>query len=192
MVSQEQANYSINIGLHVLILFTFLTLFFFLIISKKENKSIDRAFSDIINKKVGSLLDNVDKWDKKFKEFNIDWKQVDKVADNIIKNSQGEDPKITENNKKLRYVAAGMVGALILLLILMYLYYVFVKKYKISLGHILAENAVIFIFIGAIEYTFFVNIAAKYVPESPDYISTSILNRVKERTSDYILNKKNQ
>lgn len=190
MVSQEQANYTINIGLHVLILFTFLTVFFFLIISKKEKKSIDGSFGNIINKKVDSLLNNIDKWDNKIKDFTIDWSQVNKVAGNITKNSQGEDPKITENNKKLRYIAGGMVGTLILLLILMYLYYVFVKKYKISLGHILVENIVIFAFIGAIEYTFFINIAAKYIPESPDYISTSILDRIKERSAEYIL--KNQ
>lgn len=114
MVSQEQANYTINIGLHVLILFTFLTVFFFLIISKKEKKSIDGSFGNIINKKVDSLLNNIDKWDNKIKDFTIDWSQVNKVAGNITKNSQGEDPKITENNKKLRYIAGGMVGTLIL------------------------------------------------------------------------------
>ena len=189
MVSQEQANYSINICLHVLILFSFLTIFFFLIISKKEKQSIDRVFDNIINEKVGSLFDNVDNIDKQTNSFTIDWSQVNKVAGKISQKSQGEDPELIENNKKLRNMSIVMVGTLVVILVLLYLYYIFVKKYKINLGHILAENAVIFLFIGAIEYMFFMNIAAKYVPETPEDISNSLLDKIKERTTEYILNK---
>lgn len=192
MVSQAQADYSLNIGLHVFILFTFLTIFFFAYISKLSKKSIQQAFSSIIDKQVAKLLTQVDHWDKKLKQVNVDWKEVDKLAKKIVANAQGELPEIEKNNKRLKIVSLVMIVSLLALLIGMYVYFKFVKGYDVHLGRIFMENIVIFAFIGAIEFYFFKNIASKYVPVTPDFVATSILERVKDRVSHSLLDKKNQ
>ena len=41
------------------------------------------------------------------------------------------------------------------------------------------ENIVIFVFIGAIEAYFFMNIASKYIPVTHDFVATTVLERIK-------------
>ena len=59
----------------------------------------------------------------------------------------------------------------------------FTKKHNIEVKHILLENIIIFSFIGFIEYMFFANIAAKYIPVTPDILTTTALDRIKTKLS---------
>lgn len=187
MVTETQANYVINIGLHVLILFTFLTLFFFAYASSLEKKNIDKALGNIIKDQTGTFLTQINNWDKKITPSasypTIQWNNVNNMAGNLIKNSQGEVPKIEQNNKDLKKFGIGAIIGLAVLLILTVLYFVFVRKYKIHMGGIIVENLVIFAFVGAVEYFFFTHIATKYVPVTPDFVSTTLLDRIKYRIS---------
>jgi hypothetical protein len=190
MVTQEGASYAINITLHVFILFTFLTVFFFAFVSKLAKKNINDALAGIIDDNSGNLLDEIDKWDKKIKPKtypNINWNKADKLAKEIVANSQGELPEITKNNTRLKWVGLAMVASMFLLLVGMVFYYRFVLKLDVQLGRIFAENAVIFLFVGAIEAFFFINIASKYVPVTPDFVTTTILDRIKYRVSHAVL-----
>jgi hypothetical protein len=192
MVTQSEASYAINISLHVFILFTFLTVFFFAFISKLSKKSINDALGGIIDKQVGNLLTNVDTWDKKIapKTYpNIKWAEVNKLATKIEANAQGELPEIVANNKKLKIIGWMMIGGLLLLLIGMYVYFRFVKKYDVNIGHIFAGNAIIFAFIGIIEFLFFTKIASKYIPVTPDFVATTLLERIKYHVSHTVLDK---
>ncbi len=192
MVSQAQANYSLNIGLHIFILFTFLTIFFFAYISKLSKKSIQEELGGIIQKQVGSLLTQIDKWYKKISPVtSINWNKANKLAQKIIDNSRGELPEIKQNNKRLKIVSVVMIGSLLLLLISMYVYFRFAKGYDVHIGNIFIENIVIFAFIGMIEFTFFTNIASKYIPVTPDFVTTTVLERIKYNISQSLLDKKN-
>lgn len=188
MVSQAQANYSLNISLHVLILFTFLTIFFFAYISKLSKKSIQNAMDGMINQQVGKLLTEIDKWDKTLNSdsLTINWGEVNNLAQQIIDKSQGEMPEITANNKKLQIVGMTMIGSLILLMIIMFVYFRYIKGYDIHVGQIVAENFVIFLFVGIVEFGFFMYIASKYIPVTPDFVAISALDRVKENLNSYI------
>lgn len=193
MITQTDANYSLNIGLHVLILFTFLTIFFFAYASKLAKKSVQDAFGDIIDEQVSKILINIDKLDKKLKPDsypNIKWEEVDKLAKKIEANAQGELPEIGKNNEKLKWIGLAIIVSLLVLLTSMYMYFKYVKGYDVHLGRIFAENFVIFVFIGLIEYLFFVHIAAKFIPVTPDFIATAILERVKYRLSHSLIDKK--
>jgi len=192
MVSQTQANYSLNIGLHVFILFTFLTIFFFAYASKLEKKSIQNALGGIVDKQIGKFLTQVDVWDKKLKPDsypNVNWNAVNNLAKKLEKNSQGELPEIIKNNTRLKWIGMAMVVILFVLLIGMYAYFKMVKKYDVHLGRIFTENLVIFAFVGVIEFLFFKHIAAKYIPTTPDFVATTILERVKYRTSYALIDK---
>jgi hypothetical protein len=58
-------------------------------------------------------------------------------------------------------------------------YFVVYKKYSIDFNLILKENFIIFVCVGIIEFLFFNYIASKYVPVTPDFVATSILERIK-------------
>ena len=181
MVSLEQANYSINISLHVFILFTFLTVFFFAFISKVSKKSIKDAFGDIINKQVGNVLTKIDDLDQKLssKLPTINWKNVNDIAVKIEENAQGDLPEIKKNNSRLLLIGIAIIVTLFLLVCGLFAYFKLYKKYDISIWHIIGENIVIFIFIGLVEFLFFTKIATKYIPVTPDFVAISILERVK-------------
>jgi hypothetical protein len=176
-------NFSLDIALHVLILFTFLTIFFFTYISKLEKQNLDNTTNNAIINNMDSLLDSVDKFQEKLKEMNkiinIDWKAADNIADTLIQNSQGESQKIKENNDKLfkgSIIAISVAFAFFTGLVIFLKYYM---GYDIHVKHILLMNFIIFSITGAIEFWFFQNVASKYIPVGPDFVSNTILERVK-------------
>lgn len=185
MVTTKQANDSINIFLHVVILMTFLTVLFFLYISKITERSVQKALSGIIKKEATKILDNLDKWSTKFegKRFSINWKQVYDFAHDMVKNSQGKLPEIVANNNRLKKVSLGIAVGLFALWVLLVLYMMYYQKNDVHLGKIVRNNVILFGFIGIIEYMFFTKIAANYVPVTPDFVATSILERVKYNVS---------
>lgn len=176
-------NFSLDIVLHVLILFTFLTIFFFAYVSKLEKQSLDSTVSNVINNNTNTFLGKFDEFSKKY-DVKVNWNIINNIADNLVKNSQGESPEIKKNNDKL---FKGSIIAIIIGFILFIISVIFLKyymNYDVHIGHILLLNIVIFSITGVIEYLFFMNVASKYVPVTPDVISNTILERLK-----YNLNK---
>lgn len=182
MIQTENARYYINIFLHVCILFAFLTIFFFAYISRLTTENINSALSGMIEQQVQTFLTEVDQWDKKILPGSyptIIWKEVDNIAKKIYDNSEGTLPSITTNNNRLKIIAISAVAGLFLLLIGMYVYFQYVLGLDINIGHIITENILIFILIGFIEVFFFIKIAANYIPTTPDFVESTVLDRIK-------------
>lgn len=176
---QPQANFAMNIGLHVLILFTFLTVFYFLYISKLTEKSVKDAFDNLINSNIKDILTQVDSIDKQTgNKLNIDWVAFNKYAKNLVDNSQGNLPEIEDNNKKLKFLAIGMIVLIVFVLFGLFFWFKW-QGYHIKWWPIIKENFVIFSFVGVIEFLFFQKIAAAYIPVTPDFVTTSVLERIK-------------
>ena len=183
MVTAKQANYSLNISLHVLILFSFLTILFFAYISHLEQKSVDDALTNAINGQIGQVLTNLDK--NQVVSKLIDWKAVNDVATKIQKDAEGELPKVRANHQKLRLIGICMIIGLFALFSGLYIYFR-VKCININIKRILVENLIVFSFVGLIEFLFFTKIASKYIPVTPDLLSKTILDRVKYRFSLFL------
>ena len=172
-------NFSLDIVLHVLILFTFLTVFFFAYVSKLEKQSLDNTVSDTITGNTNNFLNNFDEISNKY-NVKFNWNVVNDIADNLVKNSQGEVPEIKENNDRLfkdSIIAIGIVFILFITSIIVLKYFL---NYDIHIGHIILMNVIIFSITGIIEYLFFMNVASKYIPVTPDIISNTMLERVKQ------------
>ena len=184
MVTLKQANYSLNISLHVLILFSFLTIFFFAFISHLEQKSVDDALTSAINSQVGQLLDNLDKYAPS--DAKIDWKTINDIAEKIQKDAAGALPEVKQNHHRLLIVGISMIAGLFALFSGMYVYFGVYKGMNIGWKRILLENLIVFGFVGVIEFLFFTKIAIKYVPVTPDLLSKTILDRVKYHFYQYI------
>jgi len=192
MVSKSQANYIINIGLHIFILFTFLTIFFFLYISKLSKKLINKTFKKGIDQQLDGVLTNLDEWDEKLSyrspnSVSVNWQSIDQMAKKITANSQGELTEITENNNRLKMIGGGIIIGLLVLIVGLYYYFTRVKYIKIDIGRILMENVIIFSFIGMIEVYFFTKIISKFIPVTPDFAIVTILERVKFNIAKFVL-----
>jgi hypothetical protein len=187
MLTNQQVNYTVNITLHVFILFVFLCIFFFAYISKLTEDSVSDALNDMIKEQTGNILDVVNDWDEQLNpdNSNINWDGVNKLAQDIQENSQGKDPEIEENNKKLKKLAIIMVLLLFFILIGMIVIFKYLG-YNLHLKEILIENIVIFTFVGLIEYLFFTQIASKYIPVTPDVAGITILQRINNNILDKV------
>lgn len=175
----SSAEYVLNISLHVLILFVFLSVFFFQYVSKLASDSINNALGSVIDTQVDKLLDTVEEVDNMTTKYDIDWQEVDKLAKNVEESSEDDLPEIEKTNKQLKKIAMIMSIVLLSIFVSFYVYFRFIKGLKVSLTSVIIENLIFFSFIGVIEYLFFVKIAAKYVPVTPDFVSTTLLDRVK-------------
>lgn len=184
MISPITANYSINIGLHVLILFSFLTLFFFLYISSLEKKNVNKALDTLITEQMSNMLNDVE---KTLQPSTSDWIKIKNVAIKTQKEAQGDVPAITRNNRDLLYYSIGGLVIIFLILVGLFLYYTIVLHIDINLKHIIMENTITFIFIGIIEFMFFTYIASKYIPVPPSVATTTVLERAKNNINEYLL-----
>jgi hypothetical protein len=185
MVSEIRANYIINIGLHVIILFTFLTIFFFIYISSLEKKSVTESLDNMINKQTGIILSSID---KTIPIPDSKWVYVNDMAEKLNKDSQGELPSIKKHNNILLYVSAAGISILFMILVGIYLYFTQRLHVDIHLRHILFENTITFILIGIVEFLFFYYIASKYIPASSDVAVTTAIDRIKYNINQYLLN----
>ena len=171
-------NFSLDIALHVLILFTFLTIFFFAYVSKLEKQTLDDTISNSVTDNTNTLLTDINQLSQKY-NIKINWDVINKIAATLIKNSQGEVPQIRENNDRLY---KGSMIAIIVGFILFISTTIFLKyymKYDVHIEHILLMNLIIFSITGLIEYFFFTKVASKYVPVMPNEISDTMLERIK-------------
>ena len=171
-------NFSLDIALHVLILFTFLTIFFFAYVSKLEKQTLDDTISNSVADNTDTLLTDINQLSQKY-NIKINWDVINKIAATLIKNSQGEVPQIRENNDRLYKgsMIAIIVGFILFMSTIIFLKYY--MKYDIHIGHILLMNLIIFSITGLIEYFFFTKVASKYVPVMPNEISDTMLERIK-------------
>ena len=180
MITPNQAHHGINMGLHICILFTFLTILFFMVISKAETKATGKELTKVVQKYIPKALNYIDKSDKKIFQPNgiIVWDEVDNLATKLDQKYNGSDPKIAQHNKQLLIKTIIIGGILWLVLIGLIVYFTVYKKYDIQLKSILIDNFFIFTFVGIIEVLFFTNIAIKYIPVTSADMTNSLIDRV--------------
>jgi hypothetical protein len=177
MVSPEQVHKAVNLGFHVLILFVFLTIFFFTFIVKKEHDAITSELNSAIDENIPTILDSIDQMNKKI-DGNIDWSKVDNISKKIdSKYNNKPDPDIEEHNKKLVKNSIIICSILLLILLGSIFYFSLYKKYDIGLKEILIDNLLIAIFVGIVEAIFFINIASKFSPITASDMVTQLIDR---------------
>ena len=180
----NNVNHGLNLGLHSIILFTFLTTFFFLYVSKLERESINSALNNIINDQVNNFLNTIDESSLQY-DYTISWQDMKKLAEDIITNTQKELPEITKNNKKIFYTAIFVIISLFLFWIGCFVYFKYKGGYGINMTKILMNNLIIFIFIGILEYWFFTRISAKYIPVTPSDVEATLIDKIRRNVVDH-------
>ena len=180
MITPQTAHKFISITFHMWILFVFLTTFFYLFISKTEQKVINDELFNIIQTEIPVILKQLDD----LGGDNIPWDQVDKIAQQIKDKYKGKDPKIAAHNKKILNIAISICVVGFIFIISSITYFTVYLNYDIGLKEIIFETITVTVLVGIFEAMFFLNIAIKYSPVKPSQLMSNIIDRLK-----YQLNK---
>jgi len=177
----QQKDYIIylitNIILHLCILFTILGAFFIFYISKIEENAFQKEISSL-NDTLKSQLDNNISPEEK---TNLKSALQTLSFDDLLSIYSTPAKTTTINNKWLKGIIWCIVIFLILILLtLLSIYYLRCGGYKINFYEILTENIIIFIIVGAIEISFFLFIAARYVPVKPSTMTDVFIDTLQE------------
>lgn len=158
-------NLFYSIYLHIFLLFCFLTIFFWTVISKVEAKTLNSE----IDRGINSGLKNVRISDQIL---------TDKDSNYLRKFFEGENLTVKRNNDHLlQFNIAFIVVLLIGFFASIFVRYIFCGK-TINWLEVIGENIIILICVGAIEYYFFMNIASKFVPVMPSYLPNVVKEKI--------------
>jgi hypothetical protein len=169
-------SFAVNVFVRVLVLFTFLTAFFILFVSKLTREAFEKEISHIIEENVEKLVHGLDIDSKQ--QLTLFTKTV--PIDKLIKKYEEPSEYVLEHNKwvNLSAVAASLIGVIILVLVVYIIYNTCGKC--VPLQHILFENLIIFVCIGIVEYLFFTRVALKFVSIPPRLLVSSLINKFRE------------
>lgn len=178
----EKTTFYLGAALHVLILFLILTAFFELVISKVAKDAFDHELKSTIH---DALDDNLSAADSSTnQQLCYQLKSNKNILDPFEKMFSKPDSNTETYNSWLLRTAKVMAFFIGLLVIL---FYVVLKEscgVCSNMGGLLAENAIVFLFVGMIEYAFFMYIAKKFVPVAPSYLVTKVTQNLKDQVCD--------
>ena len=188
MITQENSNITINILMHIFILFSFLSIFFLTYGSKIEEKTITKELNSNVEEQTYAFLDTINSLYQKNNliNYNVDWATMKKVANKIKESSQKATPEIELNNYKVRSYTIIICVILLCSIFSVIIYVKLYKGVKTNLKTILVENIIIFIAVALMEYYFFTNIITKYIPVDPIFVQNSILEKIQSNLNSYI------
>jgi hypothetical protein len=168
-------SFSINVFVRVIILFTFLTAFFILFVSKLTKEMFEKEMGHLIEKNVDTLVHGLDNETKQ--KLMLFTRVVS--LDKLIKKYEEPSEYVLEHNKWVQLSAIGLsiIGVCVLGLVIYVVYNSCGQC--VPLRHIFMENVIIFVCVGVIEYLFFTKVALKFVP-APSLLVTSLINKFKE------------
>jgi hypothetical protein len=166
----------VNIMFHVLILLTFLTVFFFEVISKITTQHINTELKSLVSQQTWNMMMAVDQKEGQY----IDWKMLQVLCATLKIKYSRTLQSVLDNNQTLYdnvICFLGMFGVVLMLIVA----YCVGRNFRLGLAGMLVENVVIFLFVGMIEIYFFLNIASKYIPVRPDDAVIAVVDQIKER-----------
>jgi len=168
--------FSVNIVVHMLILFTFLTLFFMFYVSKIASNAFEKEFDILIGKNVLKYLQEND--DGQIK-YALQSSTSMNALDTFEKWYSQSSKDVETHNTWMRRMSYTIIGFVIISIALAIGLLYFSCGQKVPIGTILYENVIIFTFIGIAEYLFFTNIAMKFIPAPPSLLVKSVIDAFK-------------
>ncbi len=177
MKSSPVFNFGINVSLHVILIFLFLSGFFFFYITKLETSIFNQQIDNFINEQLKNIKINENDNQQVYGVYNLITLSLGKEApQKIVDIFKPPSDLVEENNKWLFRLTLGICIFLILLFIMVLFIKIYSCNYNVPLFSIIIENIVIFIFVGIVEFLFFKNIASKYVPIKPSLMINTIID----------------
>ena len=175
------ANILTDVGLHVLILWTFLIGFFFFFISGVENEAFTSEFNSQIQDNLPGLLTKADAASGGLIKPALN-KNLDVLAA-LERSYDAPDPLVKSYNSWLMLLSFGISAILLIML------FIGVGTYgkgcavrnlaPIPIKKLILKNIILFLFVAGIEGVFFLYIARKYIPVKPSQLVSDMVARLK-------------
>jgi len=174
----KNVNFFVNAIVHVFILLTIISAFFFVYVSQLARNKFHDELSDVVNDNLEPALQKADK-DQQIKKI------LQSLGPNLSQAAQyftQEDEASRIQNKWLMQATIGIIIALVLTtIIVLILLKLFCQKIPFSV--ILRENAILFALIGAVEVVFFLLIAKNFIPTKPSLVMQTVIQSLKKSFS---------
>ena len=161
-----------NVGVHVTIMFCILTAFFLVIVTKISRKAINNEFVSQVNKPLNDSLNDILKQNPQLIPVVSELKES--------KLFEHEDLTVKYNNDWQHITMYMTVGILLFLIIIYPIILRFTCGICLDVKKTLLMNVIIFLFIGLVEFTFFMFIARKYIPVKPSAMVTALNKDLKK------------
>ena len=174
MASNYTLGLLVNVILHVLILFIFLTILFFTVIAKKEKEETNSRLKSAIKTGVDTLLSPISPGVPK----NA-WDTLANDMKKIEQENEKPDEELENNNTKIFYNVMIIIIMFIVIIGFYLTYIIGIKKRKIGLKYIMVENLCIFLILGSLEFIFFWYIIQHYIPIYSEDVEVEILEHIK-------------
>jgi len=167
----------LNFSFHALILFTFLTLFYFMYIVGLTKKLFKHEIDEIMEKALSPQMNEIKKDENVSKLLSM------LPLDDIQEEFSTENKTVHAINNGITHVvtSVNIFLWLILIIVVIILKSTCQDGCGLHLSHIIIENILIFILIGSVEFLFFKFIASKYVPVPPSFMTTYFLQNIQEK-----------
>jgi hypothetical protein len=175
----KDLEYKINIisdlGIHALILFTFLTSFFLMYVSKLSVYELREQLSNIIEKDLGNVIR-----ENKHKYQDLLSTPLNVIPYTKLKSYYNkEDSFQSLNNKWLKESLLITNFSLFIIVVGSIFLISNICNIELDVKELLILNTLTFMGIGVVEYLFFTHVALDYVPTPPSLLIDTIINNTK-------------
>ena len=171
---QERIEFLLNLILHIIILFTVLTIFFFVYVRTLLKASYENEIDDILGnqfqKKLYELDDDVQK--------NIRDLLKDVNFNSYLDKFDETNSYVLINNKWLAVVCILIFVFFVCLFLTIYFFVNKTCGVCLDIRSVIYENLCLFSIVGLIEISFFIFIAVEYVQVSPTVMLDSFLSDI--------------
>ena len=155
----DASNLLISVTLHVFLLFVFLSILFWAVISPTETKSLTSEL------------------DKSINNINYEEQVQKEVKDYLLAVYDTKDITQKKNNSMLLLLNITIIVLLFIILGTQIIFH-HLRSGTVEYGEIILENIIILVFVGIIEFLFFRNIASHYIPVKPSYMNDVIKQNI--------------
>ncbi len=174
----KNATYvGLNVTIHIIILFTFLSLFFFFFASKVEEQAFQQEISNMINTNINKSLEP-----QKQTAIPI-IRNYAPLLNDISKLNSQPDVASVKQNILIKFSVVFTIFLLLSICISIVLTLTFDCGKNVPLKEILLENTFTFLLVGVLEFVFFTKIASQYIPAPPTLMLKTVTETLKSNLS---------
>lgn len=178
----EYFSVGINGVCHVLILFTFLTILYFVIVAPLSDAAFQKTIKTEVGGAVHKMTKDISDTDRYYisRVIHQDIGGGKSAIDTAISHYSKPTDVIVENNKWIKITAIEIILVIALCMLIVILILRYSCNKCTGIFDIVKENAITFLFVGIVEYTFFTFIAFKYIPSPPSTMLTIMIDAFKK------------
>lgn len=171
--SPDGINMIVDGVLHVLILASILTAFYFLVASKLGKSVLRKELKNNIEDNLVPALKNAD-------TNNQIKNAIQQVDFEKLKSIYQNDSEVTVNQNK--WIETVTIGSLIALFVVLFVIVTMLRTFctSVPIGRIVKENLILFSLVGMVEVLFFLNVGRKFVPTKPSLIVETVIDSIKK------------